>query len=220
MSLYRGNAKGTVHLDATGQAAAVTLDGAMSGVDIGALSRDAGGGASIAGSGSFTLSGTARGNSERDLVSTLAGKATFRVANGSLGGVDLGGMLKNSTSSFKGGGGTAIDHVSASYTIRGGIMHTSNLSVSTGSIDATGTGSVNLPARTLDFRIEPKLIAGIVTVPVIVSGPWDHPSFQPDVAGIAKGIVTAPVNVIGGAAGGVGKAGQGVGGALKSLFGN
>ncbi len=221
VSMYRGDAKGTVNLDATGQVAAVTLNGTVSGVDIGALLRDAGGGGGIGGSGTFTLSGTARGNSERDLISTLSGKASFRIANGSLGGVDLGGMLKNSTASFKNGGGaTAIERASGSYTIRNGVMSNSDLVVSAGSIDATGKGTVNLPSRTLDYRIEPKLIAGIVTVPVIVSGPWDHISFEPDVAGIAKGIIGAPVKVIGGA-GKIGQGlGEGVGGALKGLFGN
>ena len=78
VSMYRGDAKGTVNLDATGQVAAVTLNGTVSGVDIGALLRDAGGGGGIGGSGTFTLSGTARGNSERALISTLSGRASFR----------------------------------------------------------------------------------------------------------------------------------------------
>jgi AsmA protein len=222
VSLYRGSASAEVTLDANGPAAAIVMNGAVSGVDLGALLRDAGGGG-VAGSGSFTFACAARGNSERDLVSTLGGKASFRVANGSLGGVDLGGMMRNAASSFA-GGGTTIRQAGASYAIRNGIMRTGDLAVGTGSMDATGAGTVNLPARTLDYRIEPKFIAGIVTLPVIVSGPWDRIGFQPDLAGIAKGIVTAPVNAIGGAAGVGGKVGQGigagVGGALKGLFGN
>jgi hypothetical protein len=59
---------------------------------------------------------------------------------------------------------------------------------------------------------------------VNVSGPWDHIGYTPDVAGIAKGIVTAPINAVGAGVGGVGRVGSGVthgvGGALKSLFGN
>jgi AsmA protein len=92
--------------------------------------------------------------------------------------------------------------------------------VTIGTIEARGGGTVNLRERTLNYRVEPKILAGIVTVPIIVSGRWDHLSFRPDVAGIARGIVSAPVKAIGGAATGLGKVGQGIGGALKNLIGN
>lgn len=221
VALYRGSAKGTIGLDCSRDIAAMTVDGSISAVDIGPLLRDAGGGSSISGSASFTLSGTAHGNSQRDLVSTVSGASSFRLAHGSLGGIDLAAMLMNTAAAFATGrGATAIDRASASNTIRNGIMSSSNLVATIGAVEAHGTGTVNLPQRTLNYHVEPKIMAGIVTVPVIVSGRWDHLSFQPDVAGIAKGIVTAPVKVIGGAANGVGKVGQGIGGALKSLFGN
>jgi AsmA protein len=224
-ALYRGSGKGRIELDATGPVAALRIEGTMTGVDIAAVTRDAAGIDAVAGSGTFALSGTARGNSERDVVASLGGKASFRMTNGAVGGVDLGGMLKNSAGAFGAGGGrTAISRASADYTIARGIMRNSDLSVSTETIDATGAGTVDLPARTLDYRITPRLIAGIVTVPVIVSGPWDRLSYRPDIPGIAKGVVLAPVNVLGGAANVGGKVGQGlgngVGGALKSLFGN
>jgi AsmA protein len=221
VALYHGSAKGIINLDCTTDIAAVTVDGSISAVDIGPLLRDAGGGGSIRGTASFTLSGTAHGNSQRDLISTLSGSSSFRLAHGSLGGIDLAGMLMNTAAAFaSGSGATAIERASASNTIRNGIMSSSNLVATIGAVEAHGTGTVNLPQRTLSYRVEPKIMAGIVTVPVIVSGRWDHLSFQPDVAGIAKGIVSAPVKVIGGAANGVSKVGQGIGGALKSLFGN
>jgi len=224
VALYRGEAKGTLKLDATGATPALTIDGAASGIDLGTLLRDAGGGGSINGVASFTVSVTARGDSERALVSTVDGRSMFRMNNGTLQGVDLGGMLKNTASSFAGGGGaTAVQRASASFVIRNGIMTTRDLAVSTSSIDASGGGTVSLPPRTLNFRIEPKLIAGLVTVPVTVSGKWDNLSYQPDLGGLAKGIVQAPGRVIGGAAGGVGKVGEGVGNGigstLNSLFG-
>jgi AsmA protein len=223
-ALYRGSAKGKVDVDATIQPSAVTISGTVSNVDLGAFLRDSGGGAGIDGAGSFTLTGAARGDNERALVSTLDGKASFRVVNGGIGGVDLGSMMHNSTASFHGGGATTIRHASGSFIIRNGVMSNRDLTVSTASIDATGTGTVDLPARTLNYRIEPRLVAGIVAVPVNVSGPWDHIGYSPDLAGIAKGIVTAPVNVVGAGVGGVGRVGEGVthgvGGALKSLFGN
>ena len=221
VALYRGSAKGTITLDCTADIAALTVDGSISGVDIGPLLRDAGGGSSITGSASFTLSGTARGNSQPDLISSLSGTSSFHLAHGSVGGVDLAGMLTNTAAAFAGGrGATAIERASGSNAIYDGIMSSNDLAATIGAIEAHGAGTVNLPERTLIYRIEPSIMAGIVTVPVIVSGRWDDLSFRPDVIGIAKGIVSTPFKVIDGAATGIGKAGQGVGGALKSLFGN
>jgi AsmA protein len=220
LALYRGSAKGTINLDCTAQIAALAVDGSLSDVDLGPLLRDAGAGSSITGSASFTLAGTARGNSQRDQISTLSGTSSFRLAHGSLGGIDLAGMLRNTAAAFGSGGGTAIERASATSTIHNGIMSSRDLVVTIDTIEAHGTGTVNLPERTLSYRVEPKIMAGIVTVPVIVSGRWDHLSFRPDLAGIAKGIVSAPVKAIGGAAAGIGKVGQGIGGALKGLIGN
>jgi AsmA protein len=221
VALYHGSAVGTIKLDGTADIAAATVDGSASDVDIGPLLRDAGGGSSITGSASFRLSGSTRGNSQRDMISSLSGTSSFRLAHGSLGGIDLAAMVTNTAAAFaSGAGATAIERASGSNKIHSGIMSSSDLVVTIGTIEARGAGTINLPERTLSYRVEPKIIAGIVTVPIIVSGRWDHLSFRPDVAGIAKGIVSAPVKAIGGAATGLGKVGQGIGGALKSLIGN
>ena len=42
-----------------------------------------------------------------------------------------------------------------------------------------GKGTVDLPKRTIDYRVEPRVVVG---VPIIISGPWDHISYRPDLA--------------------------------------
>jgi AsmA protein len=61
----------------------------------------------------------------------------------------------------------------------------------------TAAGDANLVKETLDFRVEPKVVATIkgqgdtqqrsgLMVPVLVSGTFAKPSFAPDLAGMAK----------------------------------
>jgi len=95
---------------------------------------------------------------------------------------------------------------------------------------------INLGQRTLDFRVEPKLAlapggllgkAG-VGVPFHISGPWTKPSYMPDLAGAAVGLVGTVVdsgqglgsllgNVVGGPGGNTQQKKSGL--SLNSLFG-
>jgi len=56
---------------------------------------------------------------------------------------------------------------------------------------ATGSGTVDLPLRQVDYRLTPS-VAGIVAVPVIITGPWDDLSYRPDVSGMAKDLAKDP----------------------------
>jgi AsmA protein len=60
-----------------------------------------------------------------------------------------------------------------------------------------GTGVVDLPARTLNFRVDPQVVASLegqggktdlqgLGVPVAVNGPWASPAIYPDIAGILE----------------------------------
>jgi AsmA protein len=223
VALYRGTAKGEIQLDVTRQTPRLAADLSMSGVQIGPLARDLAGITAVQGAGTATITATATGDSQLAMVKSLHGKGSFRVADAAVSGVDLTDMLHNVGGAFTGGGGTQISKAAGTFTIANGMMRNPDLTVSLTSMDATGAGTVNLPARTVDYRVKPQLIAGTVTVPVIISGPWDNLSYRPDLAGIAKGLVTAPGRAVEGAAGlgkNVGEGlGNGIGKTLNGLFG-
>ena len=61
----------------------------------------------------------------------------------------------------------------------------------------TGAGTVPLPPRTLNYRVEPKLVgtatgqggdadAKGLSVPIIVEGPWHDLSYKPDLASLVS----------------------------------
>ena len=67
----------------------------------------------------------------------------------------------------------------------------------------SGAGTVDLPKRSLNYRIEPKVAATLegqggkdaagLMVPVIITGPWDNLSYRPDLAAVAKGAAAQAV---------------------------
>jgi len=72
----------------------------------------------------------------------------------------------------------------------------------------TGKGKVDLPMRTVNYRLEPKIVASTtgqggdagalgISVPVIVEGPWDNISYAPDLTGVIGDVVKQPVKLIG-----------------------
>ena len=61
----------------------------------------------------------------------------------------------------------------------------------------SGTGTIDLPAQTLNFRVDPQVVASLegqggktdlagLGVPVAINGPWAAPSIYPDIAGILE----------------------------------
>lgn len=66
-----------------------------------------------------------------------------------------------------------------------------------------GAGTVELPPRTVNYRVTPKLVASGegqggqsqaagLTIPVVVSGPWSDLSFKPDLAGALQNTLKDP----------------------------
>jgi AsmA protein len=115
--------------------------------------------------------------------------------------------VRNVTSAFQGGGGeeraTDFAELSGSFAIRKGILSNDDLWLQAPVLRVAGRGQINLPERTLDYRLEPKAaptiegqggareVAGLL-VPVIIKGPWSDPSIAPDLSGVAQRVLENP----------------------------
>ncbi|HEY1796945.1 MAG TPA: AsmA family protein [Stellaceae bacterium] len=202
---YGGSGKGTVTLDPSGALPTLRADIDMSGVRVEAFLAEMAGVRRIAGSGAIRLDIASRGRSELDIVRNLSGKGSLTVGNGSIAGADLGAVARlvqsTLTGSFLTGAvgdnaRTAFGTLSASFTIEGGIVRVGALRLVNPVVEMTGAGTINLATRQIDFRFEPHALQGMpglnlvdIGIPFYVRGSWDHPSFAPDTAGLAKGIV-------------------------------
>src|SRR4029077_20978436 len=88
-----------------------------------------------------------------------------------------------------------LSDLSASFRLENGRATTSNLRLLGPLVRINGSGTVDLAAKTLQFKLDPTLVASLegqggradplgFGVPVNIEGSWDDPRIYPDVAGI------------------------------------
>jgi AsmA protein len=187
LALYKGAGKGKVVLDGSGAVPGVEADFNLSGVQIQPLLHDAADLDRISGTGGFTTAITGHGKSQREIIGALNGKGDLNFANGVIKGLNLVGMVKNVAASFQGAQSgadqTDFSNLTGTYTITNGILRNTDLQLKSAEVPMTGAGTVDLPHRSVDYKITPK-IAGAIAVPVVIKGPWDNLSYQPDLAGM------------------------------------
>jgi AsmA protein len=125
------------------------------------------------------------------------------MADGAINGINIPQMIRGVTQGkFSGfertpAEKTDFSDLAASWTITNGVAQNQDLRASSPMIRLAGAGSVNLGARTLDYVVRPKIVANLsgqgadtaasgLEIPVKITGPWDKPSYAPDINGILK----------------------------------
>ncbi|OJX72163.1 AsmA family protein [Magnetospirillum sp. 64-120] len=219
LALYKGAGKGRVVLD--GSQPGIGLDASfnLKGLQAEPFLTDAADFTRLEGTGNFDIQVAGRGRTERQLVSSLNGNGAVSFLNGAIKGINLAEMVRNVGSAFTGGGGsqkTDFAELGGTFTITNGIVKNQDLALKSPLLRVEGKGTVELPPRTVHYRVEPKAVASLegqggkadvggIQVPVIVEGPWDNLSYRPDLEAMLKGQAGKAVNdAIGGKAGGLG----------------
>lgn len=146
----------------------------------------------------------ARGASQKLMMQSLNGTMQGGVFNGAIEGIDLPSLLQKANTVFLGRGGdasqqTTFTEISASFAVRNGTAHTEDMKMFTPLVRLTGKGDIIFPEKRVAMRVEPVVlgglkdslgvgkVAGLLSVPFLVSGPWSRPSLRPDVAGVLSG---------------------------------
>jgi len=140
----------------------------------------------------------ARGGSQQAAISSLTGTVDVQLSNGAVRGIDLAKLMHDLTTNILDGwqqnasDKTPLSELSARFRLADGIASTDSLELSGPIVRVTGTGSIDLPAKTLQLKVDPRLVAGFqgsgeatgLGVPVLIQGRWSEPRIYPDVAGI------------------------------------
>jgi AsmA protein len=199
--LYGGPAQGRLVVDAASRDARFGFTAEFGRVDALKFLTDSAAFDSIEGrfNGKFDLS--ASGASPRAIVASLDGTADLSFEDGAIRGVSIPGMVRNLSSKTLQGwqeGGTERTEFGsffAKFQITNGKATSDDIRLVGPLVRMTGKGSADLLARTLDFRVDPKLIlsqqgqgsnndpAGL-GVPVVIRGSFDSPQIYPDISGI------------------------------------
>ncbi|MCL4765627.1 MAG: AsmA family protein [Hyphomicrobiaceae bacterium] len=202
MQLYQGSGRGAVRLDATGPSASLEANLQLEEVSAFELLRDASEFDWISGRGRISLALKGQGRSEREIVQTLDGKAEVTLRNGALVGFDIpaliGGLQQGRIPQLERNGSdkTEFSEAAASFTIENGVAENRDLRLTSPLLRVTGAGTADLPRRTLDYTVRPKLLAaagqpGAETptgfeLPVRITGSWDRPSFAADIDAVLQ----------------------------------
>jgi AsmA protein len=127
-----------------------------------------------------------------EIMQGLKGEGSLSLGKGELRGLDIGGMLRTLDAGYVGEGQkTIFDGVAGSFSIAGGVLSNSDLKLVAPYVTASGSGTVGLGARDLDYRLRPTALAAVdgsggVMVPLLITGPWAAPKFRLDLESIAR----------------------------------
>jgi AsmA protein len=199
MALYGGTGHGSVVVDDRAKLPHVQAAFDLDKVDAEKLLHDAAAFDTLSGKAAFRFNLAGDGRSQRAIVETLRGKGDMAFTDGAINGIDLAQMVRNIASATQPGSGgkTAFSELSGTFVVDKGILHNDDLQLKSPLLRVTGAGTVELPPRTVHYRVVPKLaatfkgqggqsdVAGL-GIPVLVEGPWSNLSYRPDLASIAR----------------------------------
>ncbi len=196
LKISDGKIAGTVHLDASRRAADLDYQVTISGLEARPLLKTLANNDRLSGKTEFQLKATAKGKSQKKLVSSLNGNGQFKFLDGAIHGINLAAILrkaktlgldKQSAEAQK----TDFAELSGSFEIKNGVLENKDLKMLAPLVRLSGGGLVPMPERTIDYDITAKLVATLegqggkdamagVPIPIKVKGPWDNIAYNVD----------------------------------------
>lgn len=215
-SMYGGQYRGDIGIDATSKVARVTLDEHVSGVNFAPLFKDLFETQRVSGKGGANIKLAGAGRTTDDIMKTLDGAVDFNVADGALEGADLWYEIRRARAVLKqqaiperpsGAPRTPFSALTGTGTMKDGVLTNNDLNVAMQYLKVTGQGNVNLPGNSLDYRLVTTVLKipreGADTaqmqdlvdaqIPVKVSGSLTDPKVRPDLEAYLKGEVKKKV---------------------------
>lgn len=203
MTFYGGNGNARVSITNAGAVPAMAVKLTTTAIEAYPFLRDAAKFERIEGGLDFSLDMTTSGKSEAELVQALNGATKFAFNNGAIRGINIAKSMRALTSGALSGWNTAptektdFSAFTASFNVQNGIASNSDLTLVGPLVRVTGEGSVDLPAQTLKYRVNPKIVASLegqggaqdlagFAVPVIIDGNWAKPRIYPDIKGFLE----------------------------------
>lgn len=223
---YGGTAKAGAVVQAIGDnRLSLRKDATISNANIGQFLSDAYDFDRLAGKGDVSMDFSTRGSSVQDFVNALDGSGRFLLRNGAIRGFNLAETVREARTlvqSVKNKDFTAdmrsevaedtvktdFAELSGSFTINSGILSNRDLSLKAPLMTVTGQGTVDIPRKTVDYRLRPTLVGSIegegrtqqtqggLTIPMRVTGNFDALKFTPDASGLVEEAIKNPEGTV------------------------
>jgi AsmA protein len=198
---YGGQASGELTVDASTANPAYTLRSDIAGVRALPLLRSAADFDKLDGKMQAKIGVRSTGTSQRGIMSNLNGIVFAVFQDGAIKDLNVAQMIRSLTSGTLSGWQegkeqtTDLTQLSASFRIEKGQATTSDLNLVGPLVKMTGAGTVDLAAKTLALRVEPKLVMTTegqgrsgdpvgLGIPVVIEGSWAEPRIYPEIQGI------------------------------------
>ena len=209
---YEGNGKGVITVNAKQTPYKISTNFSLDKIDAQPLLTDAAGFDKLMGKGSLNWDLTTTGQSQKSFINALNGKVGFEFADGAVKGANIAEMVRKAKELIKGnlsavseGLDTGFDNsqqtdfsaLKGSFVFTNGIGENTDLSLLSPLIRITGSGKIDLPMTTVDYR----LVTGIVDsiegqgttddstgfkIPLRIKGPFHDVGYSLDVSEAAK----------------------------------
>jgi AsmA protein len=199
LQMYGGRAAGNITLDGRGRTPKISTALNVHDVQANPLLKDAIDLGWMSGKAQMMLNIATAGHTSDIMKRNLNGSSSLLFNDGAVEGVNIAGMIRNLKEGnfvgWSGGKGEAartdFSTLSASFNIKDGIAHNKDLKFIGPLVRITGNGSADIPRKHLDYHVSPRLVASIkgqggdanmggIDIPVWIKGPWEKPSFVPD----------------------------------------
>lgn len=127
------------------------------------------------------------GDSMHELMNSLSGTAALSFGAGEYRGLDLVAALRDlDLGSLGEGRATGFDSLDASFAVNDGVANNDDLILRAPQLFVSGSGRIGIGSRTIDYRAAASLLDGNSevdrSVPLVITGGWDDPNIQLDVA--------------------------------------
>ena len=203
LNLYRGAGSGTLTVNGAGATPQIAANFKLAGLAAEPFLTDAADFKRLQGTTALDIAVTAAGRSQRDMVSALNGNGSVKFTDGKIKGINIAQLARNvfsaATTGWQSGGAqdTDFSEMGGTFTITNGVLKNDDLRLLSPLIRVSGAGTVNLPPKTLNYRVEPKLVASLegqgatgaaqgIEVPILITGSWANPRFAPDIASMIQ----------------------------------
>ncbi len=191
LALYGGNGTARIQLDGRSEVPRIAKTVSITKVQAEPLLSAAADFDRLSGTANIEFEVVGSGRSQREIVANLNGGGKVAFLNGAINGINLASMVRNIKSAFLDDAADEVQktdfaELSGSFRITDGILRNDDLSMKAPLIRLSGAGTVDLPKRTLEYRVAPTAAATVegqggetdvvgITVPVIAEGALARP---------------------------------------------
>ena len=194
LALAQGTITTAVVLDGSNPVAKLDYDVSVAGAQAKPLLKTFADSERLSGTIEFQTTGKGGGRNQKELIESLNGSGKFAIRDGAINGINLASTLRQVGSlGFKESTAEKTDfaELSGTYTIKNGVLDNRDMKMLAPLVRLTGSGTVPMPPKTIDYTVEAKLVATTegqggkdalagLPIPIKVTGLWSDISYQID----------------------------------------